>query len=270
MRANKAKVELTAIYLVAALLILSLIGLGENVVRAAQPEPYPELYTPAPGEFTVPKRKTVYFTFDDGPSVNTEKVLDVLKEQEIPATFFVSAQNADAEYAPRMLRRIVDEGHTLGLHSYSHRYDRIYPSTDGFLQDISVLNDYIWETAGVRPEIFRFPGGSATVNASPQVMKSIIAEMGRRGYLYYDWHVSGGDDTATAYAPEYLAERMVRQALEFDYPVILLHDNPGATTTAEAVTIAADALRREGYRFDCLTPQVEPVHIQTSRFRLDE
>lgn len=264
------RVELSAIYLVAALLIVSVGALVGRVVSANGDEPYPNLYVTPVAEFQPPREKTVYLTFDDGPSPNTEKILNVLRQKGAKATFFVTAQNVDQAYTPVMLQRIVDEGHTLGLHSYSHEFHKIYSSPDAYLKDLAKLNDYLYETVGVRPRILRFPGGSATVNASPDTMKSLIRELTRRGYQYYDWDVVSGDDTATVFEAGYLAERMVNGVQGLDQAVILLHDSPVPVTTAQAVAITIDSLSGQGYAFEALTEQVAPVHIITRRFRLNE
>lgn len=266
--------ELTAIYLAAALLVVSVSALAGRVRQASAEQtatdPFPNLYAVAAGEPLQPAEKTVYLTFDDGPSPNTLKILDVLAKQGVRATFFVTAQNADEPYAAEILQRIVDEGHTIGLHSYSHEFNKIYKSTEAFLTDIDKLNEYLYETVGVRPSILRFPGGSATVNASPETMTGIIREITRRGYQFYDWDVVSGDDTTTVFDVGYLSDRMVNGVEGRESAVILLHDSPAPVTTAQAVDLTIDRLREEGYRFDRLTGQVKPVHIKTNRFQIDD
>lgn len=258
------RIELSAIFLMAALLLLSAGGLVGRAVVIDAAVRYPYLYANPVAEFITPTEKTVYFTFDDGPSRNTEKVLDVLKEQNVKATFFVTAQKAGESYTPVLLKRMVNEGHTIGLHSYTHEVDQLYKSVDSYLEDISKLNDYIFKTVGIRPTIYRFPGGSATAHCTPSIMKAIITEMNNRGYQYYDWHVVSGDDTVV-YSSETLAKRMIKGCQGLDQAVILLHDSPTAKTSAQAVNLAIDQLREQGYSFDRLTPEVEPVHIKTNR-----
>lgn len=263
------RVELTVMYGVIALLLVSLGGLFSQVTAAVEEEQYPNLYNTTTALPQPPDEKTIYLTFDDGPSENTSKILDILQKHQAKATFFVTAQNADADYMPEVLQRIVDEGHTIGLHSYTHRADQIYQSVESYLQDIHQLNDYLIETVGIHPEILRFPGGSATVHASPETMKAIIREMTRRGYPYYDWDVVSGDDTTTVYDAAYLAERIVRGAEGLDSAIVLLHDSPAPVTTPQAVDIAIQTLSQQGYQFCALDTGVPPVHIKTSRFSLD-
>ena len=87
------------------------------------------------------KGKTVYLTFDDSPGPNTEKILDILKKNDVKATFFVTGKTDD--FSKKMYKRIVDEGHTLGMHSYSHVYDEIYASEKAFTQDFEKLYEYL-------------------------------------------------------------------------------------------------------------------------------
>lgn len=268
MRQNKrAKLELTAVYFTALLLMLALTGVVSKISAANGQDPYPNLRVSHQEQLQPAPANTVYFTFDDGVSQNTNKILDMLQQQDVKATFFVTAQNADQPYAAETLRRIVNEGHSLGLHTYSHDFSKIYRSVDHYLADLDRLNGYIYETVGIYPDIFRFPGGSATVSASPAVMKALIRELTARGYQYYDWDVVSGDDTATVYAPEYLAQNMLRGVEEGKATVILLHDNATPVTSAQAVDLVINHLRERGFVFDRLTAAIEPVHIQSERLR---
>lgn len=103
--------------------------------------------------------RQVYLTFDDGPSSNTDQILDILKEYDVKATFFVVGKTD--ERSVKAYQRIVDEGHTLAMHSYSHKYDEIYESKEAFAKDLNSLQEYLYETTGVWPRIYRFPGGSS-------------------------------------------------------------------------------------------------------------
>lgn len=264
------RLELSVIYLIAALLVIS--GLGLIVKMAAtnigQPEWYPRLYVTGRASFVIPEQKTVYLTFDDGPSKNTEHVLDVLADRGVPATFFVTAQRAEEDYTPVMLQRMVDEGHSIGLHSYMHEANKIYRSLDNYMEDLNKLNEYLNDTVGIRPEFLRFAGGSATVMAEPYVMREIIAEIGKRGYQFYDWDIVSGDDTPHATQVGELVDNImsgVKRCGDRQQLVILLHDNPAATTTPEATGIVIDELKKQGYQFEKITPEVQPVHLKSNR-----
>lgn len=260
---RKHRLELSAIYLVALLLVVAVGALVNNVRLTGEWDPFPNLYATAVEEFVPPEAKTVYLTFDDGPSRNTEEILAVLRKHGIQGTFFVTAQNADEPYAAQLLEQIRDEGHTIGLHSYSHRFDKIYHTPDAYLEDLDKLNEYLADTVGVRPSILRFPGGSASRNASKETMSAMKAEVTRRGYLYYDWDVVSGDDTATVYPAEYLAERIVNGASGKEQAIVLMHDNATPTTTAQAVDMAVERLRELGYTFRPLTERVRPGWMDT-------
>lgn len=261
------KRELSLIYLTAALLVVAVVSLaGKATVTATatatvQPEPYPRLYACESNAQPSLENKVAYFTFDDGPSRNTAAILDVLEKQQANATFFVTAQNADAPYTEEALCRMVGNGHTVGLHSYSHEFDCVYRSVDTYLADLDQLNTWLYTVTGAYPQILRFPGGSASMHARPETMQAIITEVKRRGYRYYDWHVVSGDDGSPARDAHQLAETIVAGALERDAAVILMHDGAAATTGAQALDLAIDRLREEGYCFEALTGAVQEVHL---------
>lgn len=264
---NKYKVlrlELSLIYIVSAMLILSLLGLGINAAQAysaaSVEEMHPDLYSGIEPEIVVPEQKTVYFTFDDGPSHNTEKILDILAEENVKAAFFVCAQAADDADSPAILRRILAEGHAIGLHSCTHDYKKIYRSLESFLDDLNSINSYILESTGYHASIVRFPGGSSTKNASPALIKSISAEMERRGYRIYDWDIDS-TDAITKSSAETLAAKIVRNTKDKNRVIVLMHDNPAQKTTPEAVRLAIPALREQGYVFDKLTASVDTVGL---------
>lgn len=255
------KLELSAIYIISALLILSLLGLVTKVVFANSTVKaetlHPNLYCSSPPEIAFPEQKTVYFTFDDGPSRNTEKILDILKEENIKATFFVCAQGPDDVDSPAIMRRILTEGHELGLHSCTHDYKKIYQSLDSYLEDLNAINNYIIEATGYHPNIVRFPGGSGTRNASSALIKKITGEIERRGYRFYDWDIDSGDAISKSSA-EALAAKITGGTKNRDRVIVLMHDNTAQKTTPEAVKLAIPELRKQGYTFDKLTACVAP------------
>lgn len=166
--------------------------------------------------------KTMYLTFDDGPyGENTERVLDVLKEKGIHATFFLVGENVRKH--PEIAQRIVAEGHTIGVHSDTHDYETIYASVDAFTADFEAARQTIYEVTGVDTKLFRFPGGS--VNAYNKKTKdAIIKEMTKRGYIYYDWNASLGDAARKGTEPENLIANGVGSTLGRKKVVMLAHD----------------------------------------------
>lgn len=127
-------------------------------------------------------QKIAYLTFDDGPSEQTLLVLDILKEEKIHATFFLIGEEITPE-REAIVKRMVEEGHTIGLHTYCHDYDVIYRSVDDFLADYEKLYQRLYEVAGLKPSIFRFPGGS-TNRYGKSVIKAVKNEMERRGFCF--------------------------------------------------------------------------------------
>lgn len=156
--------------------------------------------------------KVVYLTFDDGPSVVTGEILDVLKEKGVPATFFVIG--ATTERGKVLYQRILDEGHALGIHSYSHRYQEIYESADAYLADFDRLANHLESIVGVKPNIFRFPGGSKNNFAAPEVLEEIKKEMEKRGCVWFDWNALAKDDKSQATPAQEMFDNVVSSAGE--------------------------------------------------------
>lgn len=206
-----------------------------------------------------PLEKVVYLTFDDGPSKNTAEVLDVLAEKGVPATFFVIG--AETERGVSLYRRMLDEGHAIGLHTYTHRYDEIYASADAYFADIGKLGDHLEKTVGVRPKIFRFPGGSNNSTASPEVLCEIKVRAEKQGLCWFDWNALGKDDRSWVSDPWDICQSIVETAGDRKRIVVLMHDDGLRTTAAEAVSMVIDHYRGLGYRFDVLTPETEPVRF---------
>lgn len=165
--------------------------------------------------------KTMYLTFDDGPSEeNTQRVLDILRDRHIKATFFLVGENVRMH--PEMARRIVAEGHTIGIHCDNHDYESLYESVDSYVEDFERARQTVYEETGVETNLFRFPGGS--VNAyNKKVGQAIIEEMTDRGYIYYDWNASL-EDAVKNPDPEKLLANGVETTLGRKKVVLLAHD----------------------------------------------
>ena len=211
---------------------------------------YPLLYaSPMESVTWNTEEKTVFLTFDDGPSRNTGKVLDILKEYNIKATFFVIGMNL-TEDGILYLKRAVEEGHIIGLHTESHDYKQLYSSLTGFLTDYHKLSERLIEVLGECPALFRFPGGSYNRYAK-ETKDEIKEEMERRGFIYFDWNVSGEDSvgTPTAYS---IQSNIFPAVYEQKQPVILLHDSASTALTVEVLPVIIEELQKAGYSFDTL------------------
>jgi len=219
---------------------------------------YQELYPDMRAELAEVTRtepKTVYLTFDDGPSKRTAEILDILKKENIKATFFIIGKEGNKE--KDLMRRIVEEGHTIGIHTYSHVYESIYSSVENYLEDFHKTYKLIVDTTGVRPEVFRFPGGSINpYNA--RYYEEIIAEMMRRGFTYYDWNASSGDANARA-AANSVYNNTIQSSGDKDRIILLMHDSISKTYTVAALPGIIEYYKAKGFRFERITNDVSPI-----------
>ncbi len=200
--------------------------------------------------------KTMYLTFDDGPSENTSKVLDILKERNIKATFFLVGENVEKH--PEIARRIVAEGHAIGIHCYTHDYEDLYRSAESFLEDFERARRAVREATGVEAVLFRFPGGSIN-SYNDKVYAEIIKEMTRRGYIYYDWNASL-EDAAAGVEPTQLIANGVQTTLGRKKVILLAHDV--VHNTGEILEDLLD--RFPEYEMLPLSEDVEPIHFKDS------
>ncbi|MBR4982988.1 MAG: polysaccharide deacetylase [Lachnospiraceae bacterium] len=184
----------------------------------------------------------IYLTFDDGPSIYTEEILDILKRYNVKATFFVTGMNMP-QYKD-CLQKILDDGHTLGIHTYSHVYNDIYESLEAFQEDFYKLRDYIYECTGEDIKIYRFPGGSSNTIVSAQVREQIMKWLKEENIQYYDWNVSSGDASNTLLSAEEIAENCINGIKKCNTAIVLLHDSGGKKSTIEALPLIIEGINR--------------------------
>ena len=194
-------------------------------------------------------KKVAVLTFDDGPSKSTEKILDILDEHDIKACFFVIG--AGKEKGQEIIKEIHSRGHLVCPHSFSHKYEEIYSSSEAYMKDFEEICDYIEEATGELPKIFRFPGGSKnSLGVKNGVMNEIKKKTKEKGFSYLDWNVVSGDDTPTVYPPERLLENIKKDLKKAKSPaVILFHDTYHNKTTPEATELCIKHLEELGYTF---------------------
>lgn len=198
--------------------------------------------------------KTMYLTFDDGPSEeNTAAVLDILKEHDIKATFFVVGENVRRH--PEIARRIVEEGHTIGIHCNRHDYDELYESVDSYLADFQEAYDAVYEVTGVEVKLFRFPGGSIN-SYNRDVYGDIIEEMTEKGFIYFDWNGSL-EDAVSKSTPKQLVENAVESTLGRKKVVMLAHDI--VYNTVLCLEDLIDSFPE--YRMEPLTEEITPIRF---------
>ena len=205
-------------------------------------------------------KKIAYLTFDDGPSDNTDRILDILKEKGVKATFFVVGK--PGEKAKKRYQRIVEEGHTLGLHSYTHKYDEIYADLENFKEDVRMLRDYLYDVTGEKPWAYRFPGGSSNRVAKVEIWKC-IEFLKEEGIVHFDWNASSEDAVAAGVSCSTLNSNVLKDALKFQYPMILMHDLHNCNGTADGLGSLIDSLLEEGYEISAITKDTKPVqHVK--------
>lgn len=177
--------------------------------------------------------RQVYLTFDDGPSDQTEAILDVLKQYNVKATFFVVGKTD--ERSKELYQRIVDEGHTIGLHSFSHKYSEIYASKEAFQGDLQKISDLIFNATGQRTMLYRFPGGSSN-KVSNVDMQLLIQYLNESGYTYFDWNVMSGDASSKKYSSDVLTQNVMSGITKNQTSIVLYHDADNQTATVKSLT----------------------------------
>lgn len=205
-------------------------------------------------------QKQIYLTFDDGPSSNTDKILDVLKEYDVKATFFVVGKTD--EQSIKAYQRIVEEGHTLAMHSYSHVYGEIYESKESFLEDLEKLQEYLYQITGIWPRFYRFPGGSSNT-VSKTDMQELASCLKENGITYFDWNIASGDAISGELATDSIINNCLGSIDNFNECMILMHDAVGKNTTIEALPEIISQVRERGDAvFLPITDETVPIqHI---------
>ncbi|MCP3775860.1 polysaccharide deacetylase [Paenibacillus sp. MZ04-78.2] len=209
-------------------------------------------YTPA-------KKPTVYLTFDDGPSKLTPKVLDILREEDVRATFFVLGEQVQER--PNIAKRIVEDGHALGNHTYNHVYRELYSDFRAFWEQVQKTENILLETTGVRPRLVRAPGGT-----HGNFDAFYFYYLGQAGYEIYDWTI----DSEDARRPGMTANQIVRAVEKGPFGnevIVLMHDGSGHDETVKALPRIIRLFKEKGYAFASLTPEVMPVQFSSGKLK---
>ena len=205
------------------------------------------------------KRRIAYLTFDDGPSENTRKILDILDKYNVKATFFVIYHKGmESEY-----KEIVNRGHTIALHSYTHSYRKIYKSEDAFFDDLQQIHDYVQSVTGVDSRIMRFPGGSSNTISNKyckDIMKKLKPDVLERGYIYHDWNVDSTDASGNNRDVEVLLKNVKKNLTSYRQVDVLMHDTGRMKqTTVEALPSIIEYIRSQGYEMEAITEDSKPI-----------
>lgn len=201
----------------------------------------------------------VYLTFDDGPSDTgtTEKILDILKSEGVKATFFVTSNGPDY-----LIKREFDEGHTVGLHTSTHRYSYIYGSVDNYFEDLTTVRNRVYRITGTYSNIIRFPGGSNNTVSnrySNGIMNTLTKEAINRGYTYFDWNISAGD-AGHCSSSNCVYKNVVNNLSKNKSNVVLMHDIK--SYTANALKDIIEYCKLNGYTFKVIDENTNPIRFK--------
>ena len=197
----------------------------------------------------------IYLTFDDGPSYLTKEVLDILHEENIKATFFVT--NADEN-----TKRAYELGHTIALHSYTHDYSYIYANSENYFDDLNKLANKVYSVIGIYPKIVRFPGGSSNTisrNFSSGIMSYLTKEVLKRGYVYFDWNIDANDAGSDVNNSTNIYYNVVNNLSHNKTNIVLMHDSSGHTATVSALRDIIKFGKEHGYSFKAITDDTPVV-----------
>lgn len=192
-------------------------------------------------------KKVAYLTFDDGPSENTREVLEILGKYDIKATFFMIAGSVTPDRYD-LIKEMIDQGHVVGIHTYSHNYKKIYASVKDYLDDFYLAYTRMYEVTGAQPVVFRFPGGSYN-KYMKGIRKQVMAEMERRGFIYYDWQVSAEDSIGNPTRAS-VTRNVLKDFKKYNKPIILMHDSSVNDVTVQSLESIIKTIKEAGYTFD--------------------
>lgn len=202
--------------------------------------------------------KVVYLTFDDGPSENTQKIMDILARYNVKATFFVTGRNQKYNY---LIKDAYNAGHTIALHTYSHDYQTVYASVDDYFDDLNKVGQMVKNEIGFVPHYIRFPGGSSNTISRKYcqgIMSTLTKEVVEKGYQYYDWNADSTDASGNHVA----VDKLIRNGtLCHDNNVMILcHDAQAKDTTVQALPSIIEHYQSLGYSFKGIDDKTYTPH----------
>lgn len=202
--------------------------------------------------------KVVYLTFDDGPSENTQKIMDILARYNAKATFFVTGRNQKYNY---LIKDAYNAGHTIALHTYSHDYQTVYSSVDAYFDDLNKVGQMVKNEIGFVPHYIRFPGGSSNTVSRKYcqgIMSTLTKEVVEKGYQYYDWNGDSTDATGNHVA---VSKLIHNGTLCHDNNVMILcHDTQAKDTTVQALPSIIEHYQSLGYSFKGIDDKTYTPH----------
>lgn len=201
----------------------------------------------------------IYLTFDDGPSADsTPAILDILKNRNIKATFFVLHYSDENE---KYIIREKNEGHTIALHGYTHTYSELYQSADTCMENFRKIGEQVYKTTGIKSNIIRFPGGSSNTISKKYcegVMTELVTKVIEAGYRYFDWNVDS-DDAGHAKNSQNIYNNVTSLIKPGRNNVVLMHDFAGNYKTIDALDSIISWGLEQGYVFRKITDETPMV-----------
>ena len=203
--------------------------------------------------------KTVYLTFDDGPSYLTEEILDILKDENVPATFFVTERQID-KYAD-VVRRMQAENHTIGLHTSTHNYSYVYSSDENYFNDLNNIRQKVFRITGVKSRIIRLPGGSSNTISKKYnlgIITRITSALTKKSFYYFDWNVDSEDASGNLTKEDIYMN--VTNRIHSGTNIILMHDLSTKVSTKGALRDIIKYAKANGYTFAKITKSTPQIH----------
>lgn len=201
--------------------------------------------------------KVIYLTFDDGPSKNTKDILETLDKYNVKATFFVTC----SDYLEELSKEIVKKGHTIALHTCTHKYSYIYSSIDNYFNDLNNISNLVEKYVGIKSKYVRFPGGSSNTiskNYSNGIISKLSSNLKEKGYKYFDWNIDSNDAGGASKEKEYLNVIESLKSNDRDINIVLMHDTKDSTKEV-LESIIKDALNL-GYSFSNINEYTKEIH----------
>ena len=192
---------------------------------------------------------SIYLTFDDGPSYLTKEILDILDEEGIKATFFVTS---GGEY----VKRAYNSGHTIALHTSSHKYSYVYSNEENYFNDLNTVSDSVYNSIGIRCKFIRFPGGSSNTisrNYNKGIMSRLVNAVTNKGYVYFDWNVDSNDAGGDGNNSNKIYNNVINGLSHNKTNIVLMHDSANHRSTVNALRDIIRYGKDNGYSFKAIT-----------------
>ncbi|WP_446898955.1 polysaccharide deacetylase family protein [Clostridium sp. LBM24168] len=230
-------------YTIIATIILTILSIPQKVISKDRGNTCPNL---------------IYLTFDDGPSDKiTNEVLDILKSENVKATFFVIGYKVNGRET--ILRRMRDEGHSIGLHTFTHNYKKIYKNSDSFINEMNQSAKSIEKILGFSPKIIRFPSGS-----KDHMDKNLLDKLHSLGYKIFDWNIclSDGLDHNTPVNKLYIEG--TSKCINPNKVFLLAHCSGNNQNTCKVLPKIIEHYKSLGYKFMTITEDTPEYHFRAS------